>query len=58
MKTGANFTDVNRIKRLSEAGWDAAAISKAVLVDVEVVKNFMPRKRNKPGPKPKNDAVE
>ena len=58
MKTGANFTDVNRIKKLSEAGWDAAAISKALGVKVDVVINFMPRKRNKPGPKPKNDAVE
>jgi len=44
MKAGANRTDIASITQMAKAGDDAEFISRALQVEVKVVKSFMPKK--------------
>lgn len=46
-KVGANIKDQQRIAEMAKAGKSAKEISKALLIDLEVVKNFMPKAKAK-----------
>ena len=43
MKSGANRTDINSIKRMSDNGDDAEHISHALQIHIDVVKSFIPK---------------
>jgi transposase len=57
MKQGANFKDVNEIRRLAAGGMKAADISSTLRIAQVVVENFMPEKP-KPKPKPKAEVED
>jgi hypothetical protein len=55
-KTGVNMNDRNRIRELAEdKGLDAETIGQMLLIDVEAVKSFMPKKGRKKTPKKTED---
>lgn len=43
MKVGANKSDAVKIKKMAEDGDDAEYISRALQIEVDVVKSFMPK---------------
>jgi len=43
MKAGANKSDAVKIKNMAENGDDADYISRALQIDVGVIKTFMPK---------------
>jgi hypothetical protein len=45
MKTGANKSDAVKIKKMAENGDDADYISHALQIELDVVKSFMPKKK-------------
>jgi len=52
-KTGANYSDLNKIKRYAKEGYDAFQIAHFVGIVLSCVESHLKPPRQKPGPKPK-----
>ena len=52
-KTGANYSDLNKIKRYAKEGYDAFQIAHLLGIVLTCVESHLKPPRQKPGPKPK-----
>lgn len=47
MKLGMNVAEIAKARALSKGGASSGAISKALLVDEEVIKGFLPKEKKR-----------